>query len=54
VARLRKQARLIEKRRQALWEREKQNIDELEVNKAASAAVAGESLVNIESPVGLS
>jgi hypothetical protein len=39
VARLRKQARLIEKRRQALWEREKQNIDELKVDEAAAKAL---------------
>jgi hypothetical protein len=40
VARLRKQARLVEKRRQALWEREKQNIDELKVDEAVAEAVA--------------
>jgi hypothetical protein len=40
AARLRKQARLLQKRRRALWEREKQNIDELEVDEAAAEAVA--------------
>jgi hypothetical protein len=39
MARLRKQARLVEKRRQALWEREKQNIKELEMNEAVAEAV---------------
>jgi hypothetical protein len=39
VARLRKQARLVEKRRQALWEREKQNIEKLKVDEAVVKAV---------------
>jgi hypothetical protein len=37
--RLRKQARLVKKRRQALWEREKQNIDELKVDEATAKAL---------------
>jgi hypothetical protein len=39
AARLRKQKRLLLKRRRALWKREGQNIDKLEVNKAAAEAL---------------
>jgi hypothetical protein len=56
VARLRKQARLVEKRRQALWEREKQNIDELEVDEAVAEALepsAEEQPQTALSPTGL-
>jgi hypothetical protein len=52
VARLRKQARLVEKWRQALWEREKQNIDELEVDEAAAEAL--ESLAREQPRAALS
>jgi hypothetical protein len=39
AARLRKQERLILKRRRALWKREGQNIDELEIDEAAAEAL---------------
>jgi hypothetical protein len=40
AARLRKQERQLQKKRKALWEREKQNVDELEADEAAAEAVA--------------
>jgi hypothetical protein len=40
AARLRKQERQLQKKRKALWEREKQNVAELEVDEAAAEAVA--------------
>jgi len=53
---LRKQERLVQKKRRLLWEREKQNISELEEDEAASGAASQvqSPLQGPRSPTGLS
>jgi hypothetical protein len=54
AVRLRKQERLVQKKRRQLWEREKQNIVELEGDEVLTLGIEGPSFPGPTSPTGLS